>query len=198
MTVLSATLLLFLVMDPFGNIPFFVAELNHVQPKRRQRVMIRELLFALVVLAAFLFSGQYILDALHITGPALTAAGGCLLFLIAIKMVFPGRRDTTVEETSGEPFLVPLAIPYVAGPSTMAALLLIMNREPHRWPEWLLAVVLAWLASSVIIASSTPLARVLGKRGLIAIERLMGMLLVGIAVQMLMTGIASFVKSLSA
>lgn len=195
MTILSAALLMLLVMDPFGNIPFYVAELSHVDPSRRTRIVVRELLVALLVLMVFLFAGQYILGALQISEPALTAAGGCLLFLISIRMVFPGRRDAAAEETTGEPFIVPLAVPYVAGPSAMAALLLIMNQEPERWPKWLLALFLAWLVTAVIIASAVPLARVLGRKGLIAIERLMGMLLVGIAVQMLMTGIAQFIKT---
>jgi multiple antibiotic resistance protein len=194
-SVLSAALLMLLVMDPFGNIPFYVAELQHVDPARRSRVVVRELLFALAVLLVFLFAGQFILNALQISEPALTAAGGCLLFLISVKMVFPGRRDWAAEEGTGEPFIVPLAVPYVAGPSAMAALLLIMNREPERWPAWLLAVFLAWLVTAVIISLAAPLARLLGRKGLIAIERLMGMLLVGIAVQMLMTGIAQFLAT---
>ena len=196
MTVLSAAMLLILVMDPFGNIPFFIAALKNVDDQRRIRIIIRELLIALVVMVAFLFSGQYILSALQISESALTAAGGTVLFLIALKMVFPPIGRSAAEEVDGEPFVVPLAIPYVAGPSALAALLLIMNREPNRWPEWLAALAGAWFLSGLIILTSGYLSRVIGTKTLIAIERLMGMLLVAIAIQMLMTGVAQFTSTL--
>ena len=196
MTVLSAAMLLILVMDPFGNIPFFIAALKNVDDQRRIRIIIRELLIALVVMVAFLFSGQYILSALQISESALTAAGGTVLFLIALKMVFPPIGRSSAEEVDGEPFVVPLAIPYVAGPSALAALLLIMNREPDRWPEWLAALVGAWFLSGLIILTSGYLSKVMGTKTLIAIERLMGMLLVAIAIQMLMTGVAQFTSTL--
>ena len=144
MTVFSAGLLLFLVMDPFGNIPFFIAALQKVDKARRFRVVMRELLIALGVLVFFLFAGRHILAALSISASALTAAGGTVLFLIALRMIFP-KPGQEEELFSGEPFIVPLAIPYVAGPSALAAVLLIMNQEPQRWPEWLAALVGGWL-----------------------------------------------------
>ena len=196
MTVFAAATLLFLVMDPFGNIPFFIAALKNVDEHRRRRIVIRELLIALAAMVAFLFGGQFILAALQISEPALTVAGGAVLFLIAVKMVFPSGGRWGVEEVSGEPFIVPLAIPYVAGPSTLASVLLIMNREPARWPEWLIAVFAAWFASGLIIAAAGPLSKVLGEKVLIAIERLMGMLLVAVATQMVMNGVAQYVASL--
>ena len=195
MTIFSAAVLLFLVLDPFGNIPFFVTALQNVPRERHKRVIVRELVIALFVLVVFLFAGEHILKALQISEPALRAAGGTVLFLIAIRMVFPRPGASVGEELSGEPFIVPLAIPYVAGPSALASVLLIMNQEPERWPEWLAAVVLAWLLCGLIILASSVLARSLGKRVLIAIERLMGMLLVALAIQMLMTGIRQFIKS---
>jgi len=198
MTVFSAALLLFLVMDPFGNIPFFIIALKNVDEKRHRKIVIRELVIALFVLIIFLFAGQYILKILQISEPSLTIAGGIILFLIAIKMIFPTSGGGVFEENmSGEPFIVPLAIPYVAGPSALAAALLIMSREPSRWLEWLFALVLAWFVSGVIILLSSGLRRYLGERGLIAIERLMGMILIAIAVQMLMTGISQFIVPLS-
>ena len=191
LTIVSAAILLFLVMDPFGNIPFFVAALQKVLPARRRIVVARELAIALLVMVVFLFLGQPLLAVLHVSEAALAVAGGIVLFLIALKMIFPGPGGSH-EEVEGEPFIVPLAIPYVAGPSAMATLLLIMNREPERWREWLAAVGLAWAAAAAIIALSPPLSRVLGRRGLIAMERLMGMLLVVIAIQMLMNGTSTF------
>lgn len=192
MTVFSAALLLFLVMDPFGNISFFITALEPVAPERRTRVVIRELFIALAFLVTFLFAGQHFLGVLGISGPALTVAGGTVLFLIAVRMIFPQVRAAGYEELQGEPFIVPLAVPYVAGPSAMASLLLIMNREPERYLEWLLALFAAWLATGLILSLSAFFARLLGKRVLIAIERLMGMLLVAIAIQMMMTGVAQF------
>ncbi len=188
MTLVSAIVLLFLVIDPFGNVAFFVAALNAVEPERRKRVVIRELVIAYVVMVAFLFVGQPFLAILNISGPALTIAGGVILFLIAIRMVFPIRGATAQEDLDGEPFIVPLAIPYVAGPSVLAVELLFMSDEPERWPVWLLAVTAAWAATAVIVLFGSQLADRLGRRGLIAIERLMGMILVAISIQMFLTG----------
>ncbi|MGH9319760.1 MAG: MarC family protein [Vicinamibacteria bacterium] len=195
MTIFSAAVLLFLVLDPFGNIPFFLAALQGVPSSRHRRIIVRELVIALGVLVLFLFAGQHILGALDISEPALRAAGGTVLFLIAIRMVFPWQGPPAGEEIAGEPFIVPLAIPYVAGPSALAAVLLIMNQEPERWPEWLIALVSAWLACGIIILASNAMARHLEKRVLVAIERLMGMLLVALAIQMLMSGIRQFMDS---
>jgi len=192
MTVISAALLLFLVLDPFGNIPFFLAALKQVEPARQTWVMIRELLIALLALILFLFLGQYLLRLLNISEPALTVAGGIILFLIALKMIFPPQAGRLAEELQGEPFVVPLAIPYVAGPSAFASVMFIMNREPQRWPEWLTALGIAWVLTSAILFLASQLRRFLGRRGLIATERLMGMVLVTIAVQMLMSGFRQF------
>ena len=194
MTVLSATILLFLVMDPLGNILLFVTALQNVPAARRKRVVARELLIAYVVLVVFLFTGKHLLHALNISGPALTIAGGLVLFLIALRMVFPSAENSLAEHVSGEPFLVPLAIPYVAGPSTLATLLLLMSREPHRWPEWLLALTLAWLVSAAILVLGGRVGKFLGKRGLLALERLMGLLLVALAVQMSIEGLRTALR----
>ena len=193
MTTLSAALLLFLVIDPLGNIPMFMTTLKKVEASRQRKVVVRELLIALVILVGFLFLGQYLLQLLHLSETALTTAGGIILLIIAIKMIFPSHNSSLQQDVEGEPFIVPLAIPYVAGPSAMATALLMMSREPERWFDWLIAVFIAWLVSAVIIYFSSYFARFLGEKGLIAIERLMGMLLITVAVQMLLTGIAEFV-----
>jgi len=192
MTLLSAAVLLFLVMDPLGNVPFFLATLTQVEPVRQKRVVVRELVIALAVLVFFLFAGRYVLALLRISEPALSLAGGVILLLIALRMIFPTADRSLREESEGEPFIVPLAIPYVAGPSAFATELLLMSREPARWPEWFLALLLAWLVTAVIIFFASGMRRFLGTKGLIAIERLMGMVLVTVAIQMLMDGIDSF------
>jgi MarC family membrane protein len=186
---ISQAVLLFLVMDPLGNVPFFLTALKHVEPSRQRRVIVRELLIALVVLVLFLFVGRFILLLLDISEPALTLAGGVILLLIALRMVFPTAEKSLHEDVDGEPFIVPLAIPYVAGPSALATELLLMSREPERWPEWLFAVFLAWLGTSVIIFWASGLGRFFGRKGLIAMERLMGMVLITVAIQMLLKGI---------
>lgn len=196
MTVLSATLLLFLVMDPLGNIPFFLSALKKVDPARQNRIVVRELLIALAVLVVFFFLGRYILQALHLTEPALTLSGGVILFLIALRMVFPSDERPLREDVEGEPFIVPLAIPYVAGPSALATELLLMSQEPDRWAEWLLALLLAWLVTSLILYFSGSLRHVLGPKGLLAIERLMGMVLIAVAIQMLLNGVRVVVREM--
>ncbi|MCE1178332.1 MAG: NAAT family transporter [Micrococcales bacterium] len=192
MTLLTAATLLFMVMDPLGNVPLFLTALRHVAPERRQRVIARELLIALAVMLVFLFVGQSLLSVLHVSPEALTAAGGVILLLIAIRMIFPAPDHSLEEPIIDEPFIVPLAVPYSAGPSLLATEILMMSQEPERWPVWLLAVVLAWLASSVILYFSGYLQRVLGERTLLAVERLMGMILVVVSMQMLLTGIKEF------
>ena len=196
MTLFSAALLLFLVMDPLGNIPMYLAALKNVPAQRRTWVIMRELLIALTIMVIFLFAGQHFLSALRISEPALTTTGGVVLFLIAIKMIFPASVSQTGVSNDDEPFIVPLAIPYLAGPSTLATLILIMNGEPNRWLEWLAALLAAWFVCGVILLSATPLAKVLRNRGLVAIERLMGMILVALSIQMLMNGISKFVETL--
>ena len=195
MDIISAATLLFLVMDPLGNIPVFLSVLDKVAPERRTRVLVRELFLALLVLVAFLFAGQVVLGFLGLSEHSIRIAGGIILFLIALKMVFPVTRSAhAVEEVQGEPLLVPLAIPMVAGPSAMAVIMLLATNEPDRMTEWLLALLAAWFISSVILVSATGLKRFLGQRGLIAIERLMGMLLIAIAVQMLLEGISAYMS----
>ena len=193
MTTLSAALLLFLVMDPLGNIPLFLTTLKKVEIKRQRLVVVRELVIALVILVVFLFAGRFLLELLHLTETALTTAGGLILMIIAIRMIFPSRDRSLEEDFEGEPFIGPLAIPYVAGPSAMATSLLMMSREPERWMDWLFAMLIAWAASAVIIYFASYFSRFLGEKGLIAVERLMGMILVTVAVQMLLTGIGEFV-----
>ena len=191
MSFVSAALLLFLVMDPLGNILLFVGALQNVPPARRARVVARELVIAYAVLVLFLFTGEHLMNWLGISNQALSIAGGIVLFLIAMRMVFPSAENSLAEQVAGEPLIVPLAIPYVAGPSTLATLMLMMSREPARWPAWLGALTLAWLVSAAILVLGGRLSRFLGKRGLLALERLMGLLLVALDVEMFIEGLRS-------
>lgn len=191
----SAALLLFLIMDPLGNIPLFLTLLKDLPAARRRLVLARELLIALATLFGFLFAGKFILDLLSLKQEAVSIAGGIILFLIGIKMIFPARESMFGDSPDGEPFIVPLAIPLIAGPSTMAVLLLLGGQDPDRALDWSIALLLAWAATAGILFSSTALYRWLGIRVLTAMERLMGMLLVAISVQMLLDGLARFLKT---
>lgn len=193
MDFVSAALLLFLTMDPLGNIPLFLSILESVPEQRRLKVVMRELVLALVIMVIFLYLGQPVLDALQLSPESISIAGGIILFLIALKMVFPVPRAASVEEAiEGEPLLVPLAVPLVAGPSTLAILMLLVSREPGQQQVWLLALLAAWFVSAVILLGATKLQKLLGKRGLVAMERLMGLVLVALAVQMFLDGITDY------
>lgn len=191
MDFVSATVTLFLVMDPLGNVPMFLALLKDLEPKRRRRVIVREMLIALLIMAIFLFFGSTVLGFLGLKPETISIAGGIVLFLIAIRMVFPQEGGVMGEMPGGEPFIVPLAIPFVAGPSTLATLILFSQQQGHLI-ESSAAMLIAWLATALILVFSTKFYKILGDRGLAAMERLMGMLLIMIAVQMLLNGVLEF------
>ncbi|TAA45936.1 YhgN family NAAT transporter [Corallincola spongiicola] len=198
MDTLSAAVTLFLIMDPLGNLPIFLSVLKNIEPKRRRAVLIRELVISLVIMMLFLFAGSSILDFLQLTQESVSIAGGIILFLIALKMIFPQPGGVTGLAVGEEPFIVPLAIPLIAGPSILAALLLLAHQDPSRMVDWSLALVGAWTVSSLILLFSGLFHRMLGERGLTAMERLMGMLLVMISVQMFLDGIFAYFAHMDA
>jgi multiple antibiotic resistance protein len=193
----AAAATLFFVMDPLGNIPVFNSVLSRFEPRRRAQITARELVIALAIMLVLLFAGTAILDFLGLSQPSLNIAGGVLLFLIALRMIFPGRGADRATQAEDEPLIVPLAMPMVAGPSTIAVLLLLSSSEPERIWEWCTALIFAWTAATLLLTASPFMMRVLGDRGLRALERLMGMLLVLLATQMLLNGVREFVQSLS-
>ncbi len=195
MTIVSAALLLFLILDPLGNIPIFLGLLRTLPPERQRKVLVRELLIALFVLMAFLWGGKYALEVMHLRQDAVSIAGGIVLFLIGIRMIFPRPEGLMGELPDGEPFIVPLAIPLIAGPSGMAAVMLMGSNEPDRLWEWSLALGIAWAATAAILLSATMIYKWLGRRVLSAVERLMGMLLVAISVQMFLDGLQSYLAA---
>jgi multiple antibiotic resistance protein len=191
---ISNAVLLFFVIDPFGLIPLYAAILRRVPAARRTRVLVRELLIALVALILFLFAGKYVLAALHISEPAMTISGALILFLIALPMIFPTIKLSMESEGASEPFIVPLATPLFAGPSALALVMVMGTGESaSNWVSWLGTVCLAWAAASTVVLLGHVLARSIGERGLVAIERLMGMFLVAIAVEMLLSGLSRYV-----
>lgn len=194
MEISLATMTLFLVMDPLGNIPVFLSILRPFELRHRRRILVRELLLAFVILFSFLFFGKSIMELLHLRQESMSIAGGLILFLIAVRMIFPQRGGIMGEFEGGEPLLVPLAVPLVAGPSAMATLMLLASTYPGRLFEWSIALTIAWALTAAILLSSDVLYKVLRERGLIAIERLMGMLLVTLAVQMFLDGVAVYLN----
>ncbi len=189
MSTMTAALTLFLIMDPLGNVPVFLSVLDEVPAGRRRRVLVRELAVALGVMLLFLFVGPSLMGVLGLSATALSLAGGVVLFLIALRMIFPPVGGLMGDVPGGEPMIVPLAIPLIAGPSVLATLLMLHPERPEQIGGPLLALLLAWGATALILMAAPALYRRLGKRGLVAIERLMGMVLVAVAVQMLIDGL---------
>ncbi|MDB6132716.1 MAG: putative antibiotic transporter [Verrucomicrobiales bacterium] len=176
-------------MDPLGNIPNFMATLRQVPTERLGRIIFRECLFALAVLLAVLAGGRGFMAIFGLSSEALRIAGGIMLFLIALRMIFPeagGERVETVEE---EPFIVPLATPLIAGPSLIATNMVLAGNPTISRPGVFAAILAAWSISTLILLSAPFFARILGRRGIMAVERLMGMLLVVVAVQMFLDGL---------
>ncbi|WCE29625.1 YhgN family NAAT transporter [Vibrio sp. SCSIO 43137] len=192
MELLSAATMLFLIMDPLGNLPVILSILKHIDPKRRRIILVRELCIALVILMAFLFGGQTVLNFLHVQPETLSISGGVILFIIAIRMIFPQPGGVTGLAAGEEPYIVPMAIPMIAGPSVMASLLLLSSQEPDRTWEWAGALLIAWGASFVILMFYNFFHKLLGERGLKAVERLMGLLLIMISTQMLLDGVKDY------
>jgi multiple antibiotic resistance protein len=192
MSLYSATITLLLVMDPLGNIPVFLSVLNSVSSSRRKLLVLRETFIAFLILTAFLFFGKHILEGMRISAPALGIAGGIILFLIALRMIFPSGENGRITKQVGEPFIVPLAVPLIAGPSTMTMVMLLANQAPQHIGIWMLALFIAWLFCTLVLVFADVLRKILGDRGLIAVERLMGMILTTMAVQMFLTGMSEF------
>ncbi|MGI9024992.1 MAG: MarC family protein [Burkholderiaceae bacterium] len=193
---LSATILLLLVADPLGNIPIFVAALRGVPSHRRAAVILRECLIAFAILLLFMFVGHRFMDALGLSDVSLQIGGGVILFLIALRMVFPVPEGIFGSSPGGEPFIVPLAIPALAGPSALATVLLLVSRDPGRLFEWIAALAIAISTSAVVLVFAEKLQKRLGERAVIAFERLMGLVLTAIAVEMILKGIRAFVLQL--
>jgi MarC family membrane protein len=194
MTLYTAIITLILVMDPLGNIPVFLSSLTSVPAKRRQRVILRESIIAFIILTFFLFFGQYVLEVMHISEPALAMSGGIILFIVSLRMIFPADDEQKSRQTA-EPFIVPLAVPMFAGPSTMTMVMLMARQSPTDVSLLFIALLVAWLITTIILVFADFLRKILGERGLLAAERLMGMILTTMAVQMFLTGFEQVLHS---
>lgn len=196
-TFASATILLILITDPVGNIPIFANALKHVAPARRPKVILREILIAFALLLTFMFVGESFLRVMNLSELSLQIGGGVILFLIALRMVFPPVAAQEAEIKS-EPLIVPLAIPAVAGPSALATVLLLVSQQPDRRMEWIGALCVTMVVCAVVLVSAERIQRIIGDRLVVAAERLMGLVLVSVAIEMLLRGIKTFVQQVAA
>jgi len=196
MTFISAATILFVVMGPTGNIPLFLSLLKGVPPARRPYIILRELVAALLVLLAFMFFGKPILALFQLTGHSLSIAGGIILFLISLKLIFSTPEKIYSFESTGEPFIVPMAVPSIAGPSAIITVMLMASREPDHLVKWVSALLAAWGALAILLLLSGRIGGWLGEKGLNPLQRLMGMLLSAISVQMLLSGVTAYLATL--
>ena len=192
-TFLSAFVLLLLVLDPLGSLPIFIAVMRTVEPERRTRVALREAAIAFGVLALFMVGGQGFLSLMRLSERSLEVAGGVILLIIAIRMIFASGGEIYAADGSGrEPFIFPLAVPLLAGPSAMATVLLLASRQPGRLLEWVGALSAAMLVSGSVLLLADRLRRWLGASMVAAIEKLMGLVLTAVAVEMILAGLKRY------
>lgn len=188
MTLFSLTFLLFVLMDAPGNVPIFISILKEIPAKRQRYIIFREMILALFIIILFYFIGGPLLDFLGISQNAVLISGGVILFLIALKLIFPPPKNNHWLQDK-EPFLVPLAIPLVAGPAVLSTVVLYSHAEMSSWIV-LVAIFIAWVFSTLILVGSSMLRRILGEKGISACEKLMGLFLIMISVQMFINGIS--------
>ena len=189
---LSAFVLLLLVLDPFGSLPIYISVLQGVPRERRRRVALRELVIAFAVLLAFMLGGQGFLNLMRLSERSLEVAGGVILLIIAIRMIFSGGAEVYAHDSGREPFIFPLAVPLLAGPSAMATVLLLASRQPERLMTWVAALVLAMAASGIVLLAAGQIRRWLGASMVSAIEKLMGLVLTAVAVEMILAGLKRY------
>jgi MarC family membrane protein len=192
-TFVSALILLLLVLDPLGSLPIFISVLRGIDPARRRPVALREGLIAFGVLMAFMLGGQHFLRVMHLSERSLEVAGGVILLIIAMRMVFGGSAQMYASEgPAREPLIFPLAIPLLAGPSAMATVLLLASRQPDRLWHWVGALTVAMALCTAVLLAADRIRRLLGDSVVSAMEKLMGLVLTAIAVEMLLAGVKAY------
>lgn len=192
-TFASALILLLLVLDPLGSLPIFISVLRNVEPARRARVAVREGLIAFAVLMAFMLGGQHFLRVMRLSERSLEVAGGVILLVIAMRMVFGGSSQIYASEREArEPFIFPLAVPLLAGPSAMATVLLLASRQPAGLWQWVAAITVAMAICTAVLLAADRIRRLLGDSVVTAMEKLMGLVLTAIAIEMLLAGVKRY------
>ncbi|WP_343192495.1 YhgN family NAAT transporter [Buchnera aphidicola (Taiwanaphis decaspermi)] len=185
--IISITILLILIMDPLGNLPIFISILKNVNPKKQKIILIREMFISLIIMTFFLFEGEKILGILNIKTETVSISGGIILFLISIKMIFPSKSNKKILQE--EPFIVPLAIPLIAGPSLLATLMLLSHKYQKNIFCLFVSLIISWFCTFIILLSSNYFFKLFGLKGVNALERLMGLILVMLSTQMFLDGL---------
>jgi MarC family membrane protein len=191
---IESTLLLFMVIDPFGNLPFVLAVLEGSEKSRYFKIILRETLLALLVLVAFALAGDAMLGYLSIERASLVVAGGVILFLISLKMIFQSAKEVFAGDYSQDSFLFPIAVPCLAGPSAITTVMILRSQQQTSLVELLMALLLVLVAAFVIFLLGRPLSGWLGERGIRAVEKLMGLLLNLVSVNMMLVGVREFLS----
>lgn len=195
--ILSFALALFILMDPLGNVPLFLTVLKGMPPKKQRKIILRELFFALILILGCYFVGDVFLSMIHIQQHTLLISGGVILFLVSLAMIFPDSLSRVKEEVRAikDPLIVPLAVPFIAGPAVLVSVMLYSQKEAQEGIV-VSGILLAWLCTLLILLASSWLQKILGSKGLTALERLMGLLLTLISVEMILDGFALYIASL--
>jgi MarC family membrane protein len=192
-TFLSALVLLLLVLDPFGSLPVFISVMRNVTPERRARVALRESALAFAVLLVFMLTGQWFLTLMRLSERSLEVAGGVILLIIAMRMIFATGGEIYASDGKGrEPLIFPLAVPLLAGPSAMATVLLLASRQPERLLHWIGALTVAMVVSASVLLGADRIRTWIGSSMVSAIEKLMGLVLTAIAVEMILAGLKRY------
>jgi MarC family membrane protein len=188
----SALVLLLLVLDPLGGLPIYITIMRGVAPERRRWVAVREVGIAFVVLFAFMFFGDAFLRVMRLSERSLEVAGGVILAMVAIRMIFTSGSTVYGIEEGREPLIFPLAVPLLAGPSAMATVLLLASHQPGRLMEWAAALTVAMFVSGAVLLLAGRIRRLLGDSVVSAMEKLMGLVLTAIAVEMILAGLKRY------
>jgi len=193
---LSTAFTLFLIINSLGMAPVILALLKDYAPKQQRLIMLREAIIALLFILVFKYIGEAFFSWLEIGRPSIEVAGGVILFLIALRMIFPHLKANDEMELSKEgPFIVPIAVPLLAGPGTLTTVMIQARSNPDSI-NMLYAIFIAWICSLLVLLAAPTLKRIIGTRGLNAFERLMGLILTLLAVQMMMHGLTNFYTAL--
>ena len=188
----SAFILLLLVLDPLGSLPVFIPIMRSVPSERRRIVAVREVGIAFCVLLAFMFLGDAFLRVMRLSERSLEVAGGVILLMVAIRMIFSHEGGVYGTPDGKEPVIFPLAVPLLAGPSAMATVLLLASRQPDRVLEWVGALTCAMLVSGTVLLLCDRIRKLLGDSVVSALEKLMGLVLTAIAVEMILAGLKRY------
>ena len=196
-SIISTAILIFFILDPFGNAPLLLSILKTIDKQKHKRIIIREMFIGLLILLVFMFFGEQFLSIFHLDTEAITISGGIIFFVISLKMIFPDPSGHSLFSTKSndDPLIVPIAIPMIAGPAALASLLVLAKTNSDHMGSLLISLLLAWLVTALVLLFSPRLYKVLKNKGLIALERLMGMLLLMMAVQMFIDGLRGIIPT---